>query len=158
MAAPAGNEFWKLRYKHGRDKAFSSPEKLWEAACEYFQWVNDNPLYEKKAFAFQGDVVYATLPKMRAMSLSALCLYIGCNESYLRNFKNQKRKNSEDFSSVIEMIERTVYNQKFEGASADMLNANIIARDLGLIDKQDLKFRGELSDLRLPKYLEKPKK
>ena len=28
--------------------------------------------------------------------------------------------------------------QKFTGASANMLNANIIARDLGLTDKKDL--------------------
>ena len=28
--------------------------------------------------------------------------------------------------------------QKFAGAAADLLNANIIARDLGLADKQDL--------------------
>jgi len=31
-----------------------------------------------------------------------------------------------------------IYRQKFEGASADMLNPNIIARDLGLADKKDL--------------------
>ena len=38
MAAPKGNQFWMLRSKHGRDKLFATPEALWEAACEYFQW------------------------------------------------------------------------------------------------------------------------
>lgn len=28
MGAPKGNQFWKLRSKHGRDKLFSSPEIL----------------------------------------------------------------------------------------------------------------------------------
>lgn len=36
MSAPKGNQFWKLRNKHGRSKRFASPEQLWEAACEYF--------------------------------------------------------------------------------------------------------------------------
>ena len=43
MAAPKGNQFWMLRSKHGRDKLFATPEALWEAACEYFQWCDENP-------------------------------------------------------------------------------------------------------------------
>lgn len=35
MSAPKGNQFWKLRNRHGRSKRFASPEQLWEAACEY---------------------------------------------------------------------------------------------------------------------------
>lgn len=42
MAAPKGNQFWMLRSKHGRDKLFATPEALWEAACEYFQWCDEN--------------------------------------------------------------------------------------------------------------------
>lgn len=49
MAAPTGNKFWMLRSKHGRDKLFSTPELLWEAACEYFQWCDENPWLSKKA-------------------------------------------------------------------------------------------------------------
>ena len=43
MAAPKGNQFWKLHSKHGRDTLFSTPDLMWEAACEYFQWCDDNP-------------------------------------------------------------------------------------------------------------------
>lgn len=137
MAAPMGNEFWKLRSKHGREKLFSTPDLLKEAAEEYFEWVESNPLYESKVFNYQGDIVKAELPKMRAMTLSGLCMYLGCNEAYFRNFKNQEREDKQDFSSVIDWIETTIYNQKFQGAAADLLNANIIARDLGLKDSQD---------------------
>lgn len=31
MSAPKGNQFWKLRNRHGRSKRFASPEQLWEA-------------------------------------------------------------------------------------------------------------------------------
>lgn len=42
-----------------------------------------------------------------------------------------------DFSGITTQVEEIVRTQKFEGASADLLNANIIARDLGLADKHE---------------------
>lgn len=47
-----GNQFWKRRSKHGRDKLFKTPDVLWEAACEYFQWCDDNPLLEERLYQF----------------------------------------------------------------------------------------------------------
>ena len=38
-----------LRSKHGRDKLFATPELLWDAACEYFQWCDENPWTTRKA-------------------------------------------------------------------------------------------------------------
>lgn len=141
--APKGNQFWKLRSKHGRDKLFETPTKLWEAACEYFEWCEQNPLFESKAFAYQGEITTATLPKMRAMTLSGLCFYLNCAESYFREFKSNVPKDGEDFLTVISEIESVIYNQKFQGAAADLLNANIIARDLGLSEKTDFTSKGE---------------
>jgi hypothetical protein len=145
--APKENQFWKLRSKHGRDKLFNTPELLWQAACEYFQWCEDNPLYEMRGFAFQGNVTKENFPKMRAMTISQLCFYLKCNEAYFRQFeagiKDKEDKLSKDFSTVIHEIKTTIYNQKFQGASADLLNANIIARDLGLSEHSDITSKGE---------------
>ena len=143
MAAPKGNQFWKLRSKHGRDKLFATPELLWEAACEYFQWCENNPLYEMRGFAYQGVVTKEQFPKMRAMTLSQLCFYLHCSDSYFRTFKSTLQEKDEDFLTVIHEIETIIYNQKFQGASADLLNANIIARDLGLSDHSDITSDGE---------------
>lgn len=139
MGAPKGNQFWKLRNKHGRDKLFATPELLWEACCEYFEWCEQNPLYESKAFAYQGFITKTTLPKMRAMTLSGLCFYLSCNEQYFKTFKAQLPEGEKDFNTVIAEIETVIYNQKFQGAAADLLNANIIARDLCLADKTENK-------------------
>jgi hypothetical protein len=141
MGAPEGNQFWKLRSKHGRDKIFESPELLWEVACEYFEWCESNPLLESKPMVVsignnQGSSVEMTeIPKMRAFTWSGLELYIDIHR--LRDYKtNEKYK---DFSPVIEQIEKVIYDQKFTGAAAGFLNPNIIARDLGLVDKIDQK-------------------
>lgn len=130
MAAPKGNQFWKQRAKHGRDKLFASPELLWEACCEYFEWVAANPLWEAKAFAFQGVVTIEQLPKMRAMTLDGITLFLDVDRSTWNAWRDQ-----EDFSEVIARADRVIREQKFAGAAADLLNPNIIARDLGLTEK-----------------------
>lgn len=133
MAAPAGNQFWKNRTKHGRDKLFSSPEILWEAACEYFEWCEENPLYE---IDYRGkDLEKVHLPKMRAFTWAGLELYLD-----IQSFRDYKTKPEyKDFSQVISQIENVMYTQKFEGAAAGFLNANIISRELGLADRMDQK-------------------
>lgn len=131
MAAPTGNQFWKLRSKHGRDKLFETPELLWEAATEYFEWCEANPLIEVDFRGKDSDKV--ELPKMRAFTLHGLCIYLDCSTSYFRNFKPP----TEDFLTVVTRIQETIYEQKFTGAAAGFLNPNIIARDLGLKDSTE---------------------
>ncbi|MCT4665626.1 MAG: DNA-packaging protein [Flavobacteriales bacterium] len=136
MGAPKGNQFWKQRSKHGRDKLFSSPEMLWDASCEYFEWCDTNPLKEEEIVKVKGTWDIATTNKMRAYTLTGLCLFLGCSTEYLRHFE-ENNKDSKDFMPIITRIREVIYTQKFEGASAGLLNANIIARDLGLADKRE---------------------
>lgn len=141
MAAPVGNEFWKIRSKHGRDKLFATPELLLEAAVEYFQWCDSHPLIE---IDFKGkDATQVEIPKMRAYTLHGLCIYLGVNTNYFKDFRASAREKSDflskDFSAVIAHIEETIYEQKFTGAAAGFLNPNIIARDLGLAEKTESK-------------------
>lgn len=134
MPAPKGNSFWKIRSSHGRKPIFATPDILWEAACEWFKWVEDNPLIEEKIFMYQGEIVKGTVKKLRAMTQEGLCIFLDIGITTFREYKAK-----EGFSTVTRRIEKIIYNQKFTGASADMLNANIIARDLGLADKKEVK-------------------
>jgi len=129
-----GNQAWKLRTKVGRKRVFESPEDLWDAACEYFEWCEDNPLKETKVFSYKGKITKAKVPKMRAPLMRQLCFYLNCNEAYFRQFKRSLPDDEVGFSTVIHDIEAVVYSAKYQGAAADLLNANIIARDLGLVD------------------------
>ena len=132
MAAPLGNQFWKARSSHGRKPIFSSPEQLWEACCEYFDWVEANPLWEIKSYQYQGVPVQDQIPKMRAMTETGLCIFLDISTSTWHEYKNQ-----DDFSSVTTRICEIIRDQKFQGAAAEFLNPNIIARDLGLADKKE---------------------
>lgn len=143
MGAPKGNQFWKLRSKHGRDKLFATPDLLWESACEYFEWCENNPLIE---IDFKGkDAIEVEIPKMRAFTMQGLCLYLDCNVGYFNDFKKSDAGKQKDFSVVITRIEETVYNQKFTGAASGFLNPNIIARDLGLADKKEVENSGTIN-------------
>lgn len=132
MAAPPGNKFWLQRSSHGRKPIFASPDDLWTAACEYFEWVEENPLMETKLFSYEGEVIEGEIPKMRAMTIQALCFFIGISRQGWSEYKAK-----DDFSDIVEQVEAVIFSQKFEGASGGFLNSSIIARELGLADKQD---------------------
>lgn len=141
MAAPKGNSYWQFRGKHGRDYVYT-PEQLWDEFCQYSQWLEENPLLEEKGFAFQGVVTKEDFSKMRAMTIKGFCLFADIEERTFRNYRINK-----DFIPITSRIEDCIYTQKFEGAAAELLNQNIIARDLGLIDKQDIKQEVTISEL-----------
>jgi len=145
MAAPQGNQFWKQRSKHGRDKLFQTPAILLEAAEEYFQWCEDNPFIESKPMVVSNgqnsgsSIEMAEIPIKRPFTLYGLCSFLDCSTGYFRAFKSTAQEKDKDFLSVIEKIEETIYNQKFSGAASGFFNANIIARDLGLRDQSEIK-------------------
>lgn len=132
MAAPKGNQFWKARSSHGRAPIFPSPDALWEACLEYFEWVEANPLWEDKIVSYQGVTTHEPVAKMRAMTIGGLCIFLDIERPTWSEYCKR-----EGFSSVTSRVEETIRDQKFSGAAADLLNANIIARDLGLADKSE---------------------
>jgi hypothetical protein len=129
MAAPKGNKFWEARSSHGRDPIFKKPDDLWTACLEYFEWVEANPLKEEKLFQYMGAVVKQDANKMRAMTIGGLCIFLDICQNTWTNYKKD-----EDFLRVTRKAEEIIRDQKFSGASANLLNPNIIARDLGLKD------------------------
>lgn len=133
-----GNRFWEARSSHGRNPKFAEAEDLWSACCEYFEWCETNPLQEAKAFAYEGVITMASLPKMRAMTIAGLCMFLDISQETWGEW----RKSRSDLSDVITRAEAVIYRQKFEGASAGLLVPNIIARDLGLADKQEVDHKG----------------
>ena len=82
-------------------------------------------------FHAAGIITRTHVAHIRAMTIGGLCIYLGIAQKTWFEYvkKPEMRKIT---SNVTEIIRK----QKFEGAAADMLNANIIARDLGLVDKK----------------------
>lgn len=146
MAAELGNKYWQLRTTHGRDKKYS-PETLWETFVSYADWVNDNPLIEavlvprgmKVENNGKEKLVYKTgMPKMRPLTITGFQLFADISDTTWENYSKEK-----DFLAVTSRIKNTCWAQKFEGAAAGLLHPNIIARDLGLVDKSSTEVKVE---------------
>ena len=120
MSAPKGNQFWKLRNKHGRSKRFASPEQLWEAACEYFAYCDRTPWK-----AIKNKTNGAIQEKEESPT--------HVSKSFWNDFK---KGSHEDFSVVITRIENVIRTQQLEGAIVGAFNPNIVSRIIGLSDKQ----------------------
>ena len=129
-----GNHPWESHSKHGRDHLFKTPEALWEAACGYFQWCDEHPIYVMvKGIASQP---YFSMPKLRAYTLRGLCIHLGCGSPYFSQFEAQLAGKtdevSEEFKRIIALIHDVIYEQKFTAAAAGELNPSLIARELNL--------------------------
>ena len=152
-----GNQFWNLRSKHGRDKLFSTPELLWEAACKYFKWCDDHPWIKTETTTKGEKVEVKETPTQRPYTLEGWCLYCGASKNWWIEFKAAKHHG---FLEITTRIDDIIYRQKFEGATVGTFNASIVARDFGLADNQNVKHDGgikllpQLSDEELAKLSE----
>lgn len=138
MAFQKENQLWKKRSKHGRDALFADAQLLWEQAVKYFEWCDDNPLYESDHMVVNKSLKEIDKPLKRPYTLQGLCIYLGCGSTWWRDFKKNPKTYIGDFPSVMEQIEEVIYEQKFAGAAVGQFNSNIIARDLGLAEKKEI--------------------
>lgn len=130
MPAPKGNEFWKLRSSHGRKPIFKNPEELESAINEYFEQTSERTWDEQHWVGKDGDSVTKFHPA--PFTVSGLCIFLDIDQSTLWDYEKKK-----GFTKVVTRAKEIIYTQKFEGAATGFFNQNIIARDLGLRDKQD---------------------
>lgn len=133
MGAPKGNKFWQLADKFGREKRFRTPEELWSVACEYFEWCDNHSI---EVLDYKGkDACPVVLPKMRAYTWAGIQVYAGVS-----SFEHYKKDPTyKEYFEVIKKIESVMYEQKFTGAASGVLNPNIIARDLALVERVESK-------------------
>lgn len=136
-----GNTVWQRRLdSNGQKRMFTDPKALLDEFEKYVCWALANPIPSAKLASEEGLPMVINVPLRRPITISGFCVIIGCNEDYLRNFRNDVRKNPKlgAFGPVIESIYQFVEDNLMEGATVNQFNANIISRKLGLIDRTDV--------------------
>lgn len=149
MAAPKGNQYWKLAHDWKKPKKYQ-PDEILDKAQEYANWCEQNPLYELKVF---GTGIRMKVPKMRAMTIQGFCLFANIDPGTWDNYSKE-----EAYFQIIARIKALFYSQKLEGAAADLLNPNIIARELGLSEKTEISGGLNLTSEKIKQEIEKRKK
>jgi hypothetical protein len=140
MAAKKGNAYHKLASAEdlGRPVVFGSAQEILDKAQLYIKWTIKNPLKEQKVFApsaysEMNEPTVASFDKMRALTIEGFASH---GHFGVRTFHDYGEK--EDFSHIVEYIKNYFHAYNVEGAAADLLNANIIARKEGLKDAKEL--------------------
>lgn len=134
MPATEGNQWWKLRAKSGRDKIFSSPEALWEAAQEYFEATDNRKWIKKDWVGKNADEVERETDT--PYTLTGLCLFLGIDENTW--YRYGKEEAYKDFWETHTSISHIMYTQKLEGAIVGAFNAGIIGKVLGLKEQSEI--------------------
>lgn len=142
MPAPDRNKFWTMRSSHGRKPKFACSKKLMAACNEYFEWVQSNPLKEHKQYHHQGQLTNGVVAKMRPMTVKGLCIFLDISLTTWATYTERDEDEDQGFLGVTTRVREIIDTQKFEGAAADLLNPNIIARDLGLKDASSRELSG----------------
>jgi len=140
-----GNQFWRNidPSNIGRNPKFKTPEDLWKAVVPYFDYCDNNPIQTKetktiiknktdKSEPYETKIVHHKIP----YTWEGMYSYIG-----VCSLDHYKTKSA--FSGIIGYIKNIIYNQKFSGAAAGIFNANLIARDLGIKDTQNVNHGGQ---------------
>jgi hypothetical protein len=130
----AGNRFWRGRATSaGPAPKFADAESLWSACVKYFEWIEANPLQEMQLVTFQGCTTQVPVAKMRPMSISGLCLHLGIVPTTWRGWRSDRP----DLALTIEQVESVIWGWQFAGAAADLLDAGMVIRQLGLANRTE---------------------
>lgn len=119
----------------GRPPVFDTPQEFLMAAVRYFRWIENHPLQEEKIFQYQGEIIRDEQSKMRPYTKQGLASFLRIPVSRLDSYKGRQ---DPEWAEAVEMVEQIMYEQKFSGAAAGLLNSQIISRDLGLAEKSEL--------------------
>ena len=134
------NLYQPVRFNLGRPLKLS-PDQLLQKFQEYVQWCLDNPIVLKTTttgISAQGTRYGNEIKeeKPRMVSIGGFLISIGETFSWWKNLESGKRK--EEFLKVKDLIREFCEDYQKGMAAANVYNANIISRLLGLADKKQV--------------------
>lgn len=133
--------YMPFNYKLGRPLKYK-PEELLFKFQEYVTWAKEHPIPIVRKVTnttTKGDTYGSdsTEHKPRLVSIGGFLVYLGAVREWWDSLDRGKR--GEEFSRVKSSIRTYCEDYQKEMASAEIFNANIISRLLGLADRQMVK-------------------
>lgn len=127
---------WELVNK-GNIVVSNTPIELWQNACDYFRWCDENPIKIKKTLTSgkgAGQKIETENP--RPYTVKGLCIHCGILEEYITDLKNSSDKSSE-YYIVASKIFYLIYVQNIELATVGVFNPIFTSKVLNM-DDQDI--------------------
>lgn len=126
-----------------KQKYIESPEKLWEYFTQYVEHEKNNPMFKVEYVGKEGEKV--NTPLQVPIIFEGFECWLADKEiiNDLGDYASNKGGAYEAYSTIITRIRNNCFSQNFKGASVGLFNANIIAKKLGLIERQDVTTNGD---------------
>lgn len=126
-----GNTYWKqiANWGRGNERKYI-PETLWAKALEYFDWIISNPWREQTVSA--GKIL--SIEKPRPMTIYGFCSFANMTFDTYNNYRKE-----DAYLDITTRIDDIIRDYKLCGAEAGAFHPNIVARQLSLADKQEVK-------------------
>jgi len=115
------------------------PEELAQKIKDYYKEIDNNPIEKKKVETSLKDTKETIEYIKRPYTIEGLCNYLDITCKTFRNWEN-----NEQLLPIITRARQTIYDNKLEGATAGVFNANIVALDLGMARKEEQQQSGLL--------------
>lgn len=130
----------------GAPKKIESPEKLYEYFQQYERHRKDNPKLEN-VYNVKLDL-QASIQREIPLTWDSFEIWLRKNGIITRldHYKDNKDGVYDEFLYIIRAIDQEIKDDKMSGAFAGIYQHNIIARDLGLIDKSDKHVKVQISE------------
>lgn len=122
--------------KMGRPPIYT-PDELIQKCYEYAEYNESHPIYSEKAF---GTGFIAREKRIRVLTISGFCVFAGIDTLTFADYETKPH-----FTSAITRVRDIFKMQKIEGAGSKELESNIIARELGMTDKQSISLESALN-------------
>ena len=122
----------------GRNRLIDSPETFKELTQEYFDWVKANPVMKTVTASFQGEISYLKVPHTRGMTQFGLAAHMGIGLTTLKNYAARP-----EFSPICDDAMTYIKHWNADLAMTGEINASLVARLDGHVDKQDLTSNGQ---------------
>lgn len=126
--------------KKGRPVKFSTPEDLYKAFEDYKTHMETPAGFMIKYELDRKTGFVVKVPLKIPYTLHGFTRFCGVNITYFNDFKDRLKGQSDPisllFSEVLTCIEGEIYENKLSGSAVGLFNHNIIARDLGLIERK----------------------
>jgi hypothetical protein len=122
----------------GKNKYIESPEKLLEYFKQYKKFEEDNRLFKREYVGKEGREVDTPLHYPITMEAFETWLFNNDIIQTLSDYISNKNKAYGDYSAILTHIKKEIFAHNFRGASVQLLNPSLIARQLGIKDQQDV--------------------
>lgn len=121
-----------------KHKYIETPDKMWELFEQYVLDTKKTPKFENILIQKTGDIVQ--VPRERPISFIGFenWLYKNAIISQLRSYEQNDNDSYKEYLPIITRIKAFIYEDKADGATVGIFNSSIVARELGLTDKQEI--------------------